>query len=415
MPTFFLPRLAWRNIWRNRRRTWITLVSFAFGMMLAILFIGLGDNTYSSMIELAASSGSGHVSIEDPEYQELPSLKKSITIDPAWHEVVHELPQVERAVARIDGMAMLAAGAHSAGAGFIAIDPKAEDAQTLSILDAIKEGQLFAPDDAEGVVLGATLAENLDLRLGKKVVYSMTDKQGEFVSGLGRVRGIIKTGSDTVDASLALLPATAVQTLIGYQSNEFSKVALFSKDHRESKSLQQSTASLLPENLAARSWEETQPDLAGFIAIDRGSNLVFQTIIMMMIAAGIFNSLFVSVLERRREFGIMLALGYSPLQVFGLVMWESLCLASMGIVLAAAVTAWPYYYLSTTGLDMSSMMGEGGYEVAGVGLDPIVYTRIYPESLAAIIAVSITMTLIAGIYPAWRAGRVEAIESIRLV
>src|SRR5690606_14810900 len=125
-----------------------------------------------------------------------------------------------KAVLRISGMTMLASGPTSVGAAFMALDPTAEDASTLALVDAIKEGEMFAADDPHGLVLGAALAENLGVEIGRRVVYNLTDKHGEFVAGLGRVRGIIRTGSTTVDSAFVLLPLAAVQKLVGYEADE---------------------------------------------------------------------------------------------------------------------------------------------------------------------------------------------------
>jgi ABC-type lipoprotein release transport system permease subunit len=120
------------------------------------------------------------------------------------------------------------------------------------------------------------------------------------------------------------------------------------------------------------------------------------------------------VMERLREFGIMLAIGFSPAALFALVMWESLWMAAMGLLAAAAMTAWPYWYLATRGFDISSQMDIGGAEVAGVAMSSVMYARIYPESLLLICLAVLLATLLSGIYPAWCAGRVVPTDAIRL-
>ena len=132
-------------------------------------------------------------------------------------------------------------------------------------------------------------------------------------------------------------------------------------------------------------------------------------------AAGIFNTLFVSVMERMREFGIMMAIGFSPLRLFRLVMWESLWLALVGLISSAAITAGPYYYYHTYGMDFTEMMGGGNAEIAGVTIDPVFYVTIFPESAFYICLAVVIATLLSGLYPAWRAGRVVPVETIKLV
>jgi len=121
------------------------------------------------------------------------------------------------------------------------------------------------------------------------------------------------------------------------------------------------------------------------------------------------------VMERLREFGILMAIGFTPLRLFSLVMWESFWLGVVGLFAAALVTAWPYYFLSTHGIDVTAQLEIQGAEIAGVAMTPILYAQIYPENLVMIATFALFATLAAGIYPAWRAGRVSPVESIRLV
>jgi len=111
----------------------------------------------------------------------------------------------------------------------------------------------------------------------------------------------------------------------------------------------------------------------------------------------------------------MMAIGFSPGRLFRLVMWESLWVSLVGIVLAALATAWPYHYFNTKGIDMSEMVSKGGAEVAGVAIDPVMRVAIYPENALFIAAAAVGATLLSGLYPAWRAGRVVPVESIKLV
>lgn len=409
-----LHTMAWRNVWRNRRRTLLTLVMFAFGALLAVVFTGMGDDSYSKMIELAARLGGGHVTYQHPGYNETPSLKKTVTDTGSLAEEALGDDRVARVVTRISGATMLATAGKSYGAGFLAIDPERESVETLALMDSLVEGEMFESADDKGIILGATLAENLGVELGKKVVYTMTDKHGEIVSGLARVRGIVRTGAPTADGTLCLLPIDTIRKSLGYEADEATLVAVFIDDQRRAAAVAKTLRQRAPQGVDVLTWQQVQPELAGFISTDRNSSIVFEVIVMVLIGAGIFNALFVSVMERLREFGIMMAVGFSPALLFGLVMWESLWLALVGLVAAAIVSAGPYYYFNTVGIDLSEMIGEG-VEVSGVAMDPVIYVDIYPENLLIIASIMLVATLLAGVYPAWKAGRVVPVETIRLV
>ncbi len=410
-----LATLAWRNLWRNRRRTGLTLVSIAFGVFLAILFTAMQDRNWADMIDLAARMGGGHVTVQHAEYLDKPTLDRTVRADARLISLAESEPHVERVTTRIVGQTMLATAGKSQGAAFIAYDPAREDLETFSITDAIDEGRGFESADGQGIILGWRLAENLGLSLGKKVVYTMTDKEGEIVNGLARLEGVIRTGTDTADGFLALLPLESVQRQLGYEPDEVNQVAVFITDSRRSAKVAAAVLASLGEEATAVAWNESQPGLAAFIALKVGGARFMEILIALLVAAGIFNTLFMSVTERMREFGIMMAIGFTPMDIFTMVMLESFWLGLVGLVAAAVITAGPYFYLASTGIDYSAMIGETGTEIAGVGLSPILKVGIFPENVVLIAVAALLATMLAGIYPAVRAGRVVPVETIRLV
>jgi len=167
---------------------------------------------------------------------------------------------------------------------------------------------------------------------------------------------------------------------------------------------------------AVLNWQKVQPDLDSMIAMKKGGMVFFELLILALCAAGIFNTVFVSVMERLREFGIMMAVGLSPRLLFALVMLESFFLAMAGLASSIVLTAWPYHYLNTTGLDFSNVYaGQEKLEIAGIGMSTIMKVEIYPENAVAIGVIVVLTTLLSGLYPAWRAGRVNPVDTIKLV
>ena len=408
-----LALMAWRNLWRNRRRTIITLFGISFGVFLAVIFTGIGDYTYGNMIDHSAKLGAGHVVVQHREYQDLPTLENSVPAAGRYSSKAKEDPRVVTSLSRISGAALLATATDSQGAFFMAVDPETESEETLAILDALSEGQMLETADDQGVVLGAKLAKALHVTLGKKLVYTMTDRNGDVVSGLARVKAIVETGAPTVDGGLCILAIDTVRELLGYGPDEATQVAVFVQDHRDSQDVANALSGELDESTVALTWAEASPDLAGFITMKEAGAKFMEGLIMVLLAAGIFNTLFVSVMERLREFGIMSALGFSAGSLFALVMWESLWLALVGLVAAALVTAFPYYHFHTVGIDYGELVGEGA-EVAGIAVESIMRVDIHGQNLVIIGAAVLLATLLSGLYPAWRAGRTNPADVIRL-
>lgn len=406
-----IARLAWRNLWRNTRRTLLTLSAIAFGTFLAVLFTAMQDRSFADTIDLAARLNGGHVLLEHPEYLDMPTLTRTVDHADALRALASADPEVVRTVERITGQMMVQTATHQAGAAFVAFDPTDEDDGTLSFL----EGVTGTLTDRKGIVLGQRLADNLQVGLGDKVVYTLLDRQGQIVSGMGRVSGMLRTGASSVDGGLMLVPIDDMRQVLGYGPDEATFVGVFLGDPRQSAGVSRRLSAGVPAGVRSLTWDEATPDLSGFIAMKVGGARFMELVILVLVAAGIFNTLFMSVMERSREFGILAAIGCSRARIFAMVMWESLWLGLVGLVAAVVVTAGPYVYLVRNGIDLSSKMGPEALEVAGIGFSPILRVGIFPENAVIIASFAMAATLLAGLWPAWRASRVEPVEAIHLV
>ena len=409
--------LAWRNLWRQRRRTLLTLVSIAFGGFLAVLMTAMQDRSFADFIDTAAKLGSGHVTLQHPEYLDTPTLTRTVKGVDEKMAVAEGVEDVVHVVDRTSGQTMLSTAHDSYGAFFIAYDPALETDDTFEFDDGLVKGELFQDASDDGIVLGTILARNLGAGIGDKVVFTLTDRTGEIVTGMERLRGTVDAGSPALNAGLCLLPLDTVREVIGYDPTEGTQVAVFLSDGRQSNAVRAALDAKLGDDVAVLTWDQIQPEIQAFIAMKVGGGRFMEIIIGLLVAAGIFNTLFMSVMERGREFGIMLAIGYSSAQLFALVMFESLLLAGMGLVAAIALTAGPYYYLYNHGIDLTEAYTEQGLDsmdVGGVGFDMILRIGIFPENAIAIAVAIVLATVFAGLYPAWRAGRVDPVTAINL-
>jgi ABC-type lipoprotein release transport system permease subunit len=262
-----LATIAWRNLLRQKRRTFLTLVSIAFGFFMAVLMMSMQDMTFSDFVDTAAQLGSGHVVIHHEEYLDTPSLKRTVRGTAALRELAGQDSRVDRVVERIMGEAMVATTHDSFGAGFIAYDPAMETDDTLHFLEGLVEGEWYATADDKGIILGKVLAANLGAELGDKVVYTLMDKDGEIVAGMGRLSGTIGTGSPQGDASLFLLPLNKARETLGYAADEATHVGVYLHDNRDSAAVAAVLDVKLDEGVEASSWAEVAPDLNAFVAM----------------------------------------------------------------------------------------------------------------------------------------------------
>lgn len=410
-----ISKLAWRNIWRRKRRTLITAFSIAFGVMLAVTFTGMGDYSYGNMINSSAHMGLGHVSVSQRGYNQSPALDKKVALEELQLKQIGALEQVDSIYQRIIGQAMFASANKTVGGAFLAINPRQENREYNLLIRSIVEGELFSNGRQKQIVVGKRLAEKLNLRIGKKLVYTTTDSSGEIVSDIARVSALFETGVKEVDGHMALLPINTVRAVLNYQENEASFAALVIKDQRRAEKVQAQVKKIVANNeMEVLTWRQTQPDVAGFVALDRSTNYVSQVLIGMLIGAGILNTLLMSVMERSREFGVLMAIGMSPTTLFRLVIVESLWLALIGLILGIVITAPWFYYLAQVGIDFSGAFGDD-FSAGGVLIDPVMKIKLFKESAIGILVVVFSLTIVSGLYPAWRAGRIPPVESLKVM
>jgi len=406
-------KMAWRNLWRRKRRTYITAFSIAFGVLLSVTFTGSGDYGYTKMINTSAIMGLGHVTVVPLGYNETPSLDKRLLNADDIREKLLTIPGVEDAVVRIMGQTMLASANKSIGGVFIGIDPEKESEEQNLFIRSIVEGEVFSDLDGRGALVGSMVVKKLNIGIGKKLVYTTTDAAGEIVSELARVTGIFETGVSEVDGSMILLPIDRVRTTLSYGQKDATMVAVVIKDQRHAEEMQARINAVVGDpSREVLSWKQTQADLAGLISLDKSGNYILQVLIGLLIAAGILNTLLMSVMERTREFGVMMAVGMSPSMLFRLVIMESIWLGILGIIMGVVITTPWYAYMNYYGIDISGMIGSD-YSAGGVLFDPLWKIMLFKESIIAILIGVFTLTILSGIYPAWRAGCVPPVESLK--
>ena len=408
-----LNRMARRNLWRHRRRTLITAISIGFGVMLSVTFTATGYYVYGNMIDSSAAMSFGHLSLSAPGYNLTPTPDKRLAGAERTRASILAMPAVDDAIVRIVGQGMFATASKSVGGLFMGVDPAQESPAHNLLLRSLSEGSMFDDRDSRSIVIGQRMAEKLNLRIGKKLVYTVTDVQGEIVSEIARVRGIFRSGVDGVDGGMVLLPIDRVRRTLRYDAQDASLIAVTLKDRRDVPALARRIRAEQPD-AEVLTWRETQPDVSALIAIDSSANYLSQFLIGLLIAAGILNTMLMSVLERTREFGVMMAIGMSPRTLFRLVMTESAWMAGVGLLVGVLMTTPWYWFLSRQGLDFAGLIGDD-YSAAGVLIDPLIRAELTWRAAGWILTGVFSLTMLSGLYPAWRAGRVPPVESLKTI
>jgi ABC-type lipoprotein release transport system permease subunit len=407
-------KLAWRNLWRNKRRTMITIVSISFGFLLTIVFTSLSDGSYGRMIDIAASMGSGHITVEPAGYRDNPGSDKVISDTGALMEKLALVKGVTALRERVVGQGMAASAIDSAGMGFIAIDPAREN-DNLYFFKHIKAGSNL-PEDGAYALIGSLMAKQLDLKPGRKLVITTTDRQGQVVNFLVKVSGIFSTGVNEADSNLVIMPIGFVRSQIGYSPGESSHIAIYVKQRWDSEIIAEKMMPIA-KNYGGVSlpWSVILPDFSGYIKMDMTASVIFQVFLFFVIAAGILNTILMGVTERMREFGIMVSMGMTPGKIISLIMAEAFWLAVTGLIASFILTAPFYWYLHIYGIDFSAFLTAGDNTVGGVLFEPLVKAAILPMHLLNIVLAILLLIMTTGLYPAFLAARTNPVETIKII
>jgi ABC-type lipoprotein release transport system permease subunit len=412
--------LALRNLRRYARRTLLTALAMIVGGALLSFSLPLGDGTHEAWIESGVRMGSGHVSIQSPEFHASRKLEDRLSAaarrgaeaaldDPEVSESVQAMsPQLA-----VSGLASSAAGARPAA--ITGVEPELE-AEFGILDDKLVEGRYLEPGDRLSAYLGAGLAESLELKLGSRVVVTAQDAKGEIAGQLARVVGIFRTGVPEVDQSLVHLPLATAGAWLG-TGEDVTQIAVLARRSLDTEPLRSALEKKLAPALEAGElsvvgWREAMPELDAAVRIDDFGNYLMQGILFIIIALGIVNTILMSVLHRHREFGVLQAMGLTPAETGSLVLVEGLVLTaisgSAGIALGLFVT----WFFWRDGLDFSAMWNEE-WSISGVILDPVVVPLFRTDRVLQSLAFILIVGCLASLYPAFRASRIDVTEAMK--
>jgi ABC-type lipoprotein release transport system permease subunit len=402
---------AWRSLWRNRRRTLITLTAIALSIMLVQAFHNLSVGAYARMIDDGVRAGSGHLAIYRHGY--LDGREETLSFDPG--ELItqaHGLDGVAQVLPRLYLPALAQSSYDSRGILLVGVDPAAERTVNPFLKKLSADGMLRDVSGRDAVI-GKRLLDDLKLAIGRKLVVTAQHRDGTLHSELLRVRGVVTTGMAEVDGSLLMVGRERAALLAG-MPGEIHELAIILDRAEDEEQVYPGLATLAAKNpqLTAVSWEMAMPNLANAIKLDYASQKFIFAVILLIVTIGVVNTLLMSVMERLREFGVVLALGSSPARLRHLVLLEALMLGGVAVLVGSLLGSLATWYLVEVGIDLRRFIPET-LEFGGVVFDPILRATWDLLWMAKIALYVVGLTLLAALYPAVKAGRITPAEAMR--
>lgn len=403
--------LSWRSLWRHRRRTLLTASSIGLSLALTVFFVALSDGFYGSLVRGVVRLEAGNLSVERPGYQDAPDAGLVVGGVPDLRARLAAVPGVvgTKALVLADGVASGSAG--GAAVRIMGVEPAVE--RTISpIATKLVAGAYLGAAGGRDVVVGATLARRLSLRPGARLVLTTGGVGGDLAEQLFRVGGIFRTGSEELDGHLVQVPIGAARALLGLGADQATRVGVLLADRRSEAEARAAVAAAAGHGLAVRTWQEVLPDLAAFIRVDTASNYGLDAMLLLLAGFTIFNTLLMSVLERRREFGVMMALGTTPRRVQAQVLLESALLAVLSCALGLLVGGGAALLGGWVGIDVRRFVSSG-LDVGGFAVDPILRPHLSATLAAGLSATVLVAVVLMALVPIRSIPRIHPTEAVR--
>lgn len=407
-------RLAWRNLWRNRTRTAITMTAITLSLALMLIVRGISDYSYEQMLGSADKAAGGSVLVNAAGYWD--SRGSELVIDDGDAVVATVRAALPKATVlpRVIIQGLLSSSHGNQGLEVQGIDPEAEDA-FRHIKRYLAEGDFLDGDHKQPLVLGRGIADDLGVKLGDRVVLTATDPQGEMVRALFRLSGVLDSGSRSIDdaAAYTTLAAARQAVSMGGGLTQVGVVLAPAASPDDAKRALLAAFGAKASALEVLTWSEAMPEIIALIELDSKMGQVMMFAVFIIVVFGIANTLLMAVMERIRELGLLSGLGMTPQRVGGLVLAETVLLALVSITLALGIALAAHATLQVYGIDMAAF-SEGEVEMSGVIVENLVmHSTIVPAKWLASIGAVFVLVVVAALYPAWRATRVNPTEAMR--
>jgi len=404
--SFLTIRTAWRNLWRNRRRTWLTSGGIAFSVLLVMFFMSMQYGQYAIMIDSATSLLAGHLQVRRQDYLEDERFEDTIAEVTPLLRILSQQPHVVSVAPRIEAFALVSADERSFGAQVLGVDIDAER-NTVRFVNMLKDGrQLQGANDA---VLGTALARNLGVTVGDEVVVLGAGREGGVAALALTVVGLLETGIAELDRTLLLAPLNTVALGFGL-GDEVHTLAIRLDNVDNSQRVADRLRQLVPAGLAVRDWQEVLPELKQAIEVDKIGGQIMYWIMMVLVAFSVVNSFIMTVFDRTREFGMLLAIGMRPRAIIAMLQWEALFLWLLGTAIGMSLACGLIVWLMDSGIYLGEQMEDYAKQF-------YMPARLYPgfsrEVLLLAPGVMLIGTQLAALLPSLRIRRLRPVEALR--
>ncbi len=401
-------RLAWRNVWRNRRRTGLCVAATVFAVFLVVLSVAMADGTHEKMIEDGVRMQSGHVTVTGVGYLDDRTLERFVVLSPELVSRLEDEPAVLGWTPRLTSFALLSEETASQGSVILGVDPETEG-RVSTLPERVHQGRFLAPGRSREIVLGERQADSLGAQLGDEILVYGVAYSLETAYELFTLVGTLKLPDPEFERNLALIDLADAQEFYVY-GDRVTEIAVRLESARDVGPVRDALGAGLTD-VEVHTWDELMPELEQFVVLDDAGMYIMLVILIVVVGFGILNTILMAILERVRELGMMMALGLRPAAVFRVVYWESIFVAGVGLVIGLALAIPTVAYFVANPIPLTGDAMSGMTEL--VGMEPVITFELELLNPIGSALTILVVGIIAAFYPALKASRGRPVDALR--
>ncbi|MEM8966175.1 MAG: ABC transporter permease [Bacteroidota bacterium] len=402
-----LLKLAWRNLWRNRRRTFITMASIIFAVLLAVTLNSVKEGVLERMQENVVSFYTGAVQVHQQGYWDDKTIDETFVLSDSLIQDILAHEEVTAAIPRLESFALAASDEYSKGCMVVGFDPAAEPLVTR-LDEKLVEGQYLEMED-RAVLLSVGLAEYLKLGVGDTLVLIGQGYHGVSAAGKYSVQGLLEFASPELNRQMVYLPLPEMQWLLGADQRATALV-LQLRDIDRSSAVAQTLAATVGSDYEVMNWQTMMPVLDQIIEGERAENVIFLLVLYILITFGIFGTILMMTVERQYEFGVLVAIGMKKFKLSSVIIYENVFIAILGALGGLLLSIPVVFYFYTFPIRIT---GERSEFYEKFGYEPIFYFSTEPAIFYSQTFVVLAIALVLSVYPMIKIGRLDPVAAMR--
>ncbi len=405
MKTYF--HLAWRNLWRNKRRTLIASASVFFAVFFALAMRSMQEGSYDYMVDASVSMYTGYIQVHAKDYWEKRSIDKSMELSPTKIAQIDSIKHITLITPRLESFSLISYGNVTKVASVVGIDPEKENLMTDLKSKLISGVYLF--DNSKGVMIAEGLAKSLKVEIGDSIVLYGQGYHGVTAAAQVQVDGIVKFTLPALNKSMVYLSLDYSQWLYS-APNRITTLSLMIDEASELNEVHSEVSNLFNKKYEVMTWPELMPELVQGIEVDNAGGIIMLGILYVIIGFGIFGTVMMMTAERTKEFGILISVGMKRWRLGFVSLLESLFLSFIGVLAGIIVSIPILYYFYKNPIPLTGEMAE---LMLKFGLDPIVPFRFAPNIFIDQFLIVIVIAMISALYPLSFIRKLNPVKAIR--